>query len=190
MAHLVKFTSTLVFLQCICSPGWMGEFCQYVSDACLIKPNRCLNGATCITTSQMSSPPEYVCKCTNGFTGERDLSYLSSLEHVIDWRKSGRCLEKDAIQKTLYVIEYFQAIKTELNCTCKKSSPDIFFFNMPFGLWHERCKCVHAMRVSKCFDFHFLIVGLHFGIQNQSHTTLRSSYCTCVLEVLQMSGHQ
>ncbi|KAI9535202.1 hypothetical protein NQZ68_002756 [Dissostichus eleginoides] len=51
------------------SAGWIGEFCQYVGDACLIKPNSCLNGATCITTSQPSSPPRYTCKCPHGFTG-------------------------------------------------------------------------------------------------------------------------
>ncbi|KAI3363129.1 hypothetical protein L3Q82_011776 [Scortum barcoo] len=54
--------------QCVCAPGWVGEFCQYVGDACLIKPNICLNGATCITTSQPSSPPQYTCKCPLGFT--------------------------------------------------------------------------------------------------------------------------
>ncbi|TNN67237.1 Fibropellin-1 [Liparis tanakae] len=54
---------------CVCAPGWMGEFCQYGGDACLIKPNGCLNGATCITASQPSSPPVYACKCPLGFTG-------------------------------------------------------------------------------------------------------------------------
>lgn len=58
------------FLQCACSPGWIGEFCQYVGDACLIKPNGCLNGATCITMSQPSSPPQYTCRCPLGFTGK------------------------------------------------------------------------------------------------------------------------
>ncbi|TKS85456.1 Fibropellin-1 Epidermal growth factor-related protein 1 [Collichthys lucidus] len=48
---------------------WIGEFCQYVGDACLIEPNSCLNGATCTTTSQPSSPPQYTCKCPPGFTG-------------------------------------------------------------------------------------------------------------------------
>ncbi|KAE8280529.1 hypothetical protein D5F01_LYC21091 [Larimichthys crocea] len=55
--------------QCVCAPGWIGEFCQYVGDACLIEPNSCLNGATCTTTSQPSSPPQYTCKCPPGFTG-------------------------------------------------------------------------------------------------------------------------
>jgi len=64
-----------VFLQCVCAPGWMGEFCQYGGDACLIKPNGCLNGATCITASQPSSPPVYACKCPLGFTGEITLLY-------------------------------------------------------------------------------------------------------------------
>lgn len=58
------------FLQCACSPGWIGEFCQYVGDACLIKPNSCLNGATCITMSQPSAPPQYTCRCPLGFTGK------------------------------------------------------------------------------------------------------------------------
>lgn len=64
-----------VFLQCVCAPGWIGEFCQYVSDACLIKPNRCLNGATCFTTGQPSSPPQYTCICPPGFTGKITLLY-------------------------------------------------------------------------------------------------------------------
>ncbi|MEQ2163457.1 hypothetical protein XENOCAPTIV_020447, partial [Xenoophorus captivus] len=55
---------------CVCTPGWIGEFCQHVGDACLIQPDSCLNGATCISTSQPSSPPEYICKCPPAFTGE------------------------------------------------------------------------------------------------------------------------
>lgn len=58
-----------VSLQCVCSPGWIGEFCQYVGDACLMKPNVCLNGK-CVTISQPTSSPEYACNCPLGFTGE------------------------------------------------------------------------------------------------------------------------
>lgn len=63
------------FLQCVCARGWVGEYCQYVGDACQIKPNSCLNGATCIATNQPTSPPQYSCKCPLGFTGEISLFY-------------------------------------------------------------------------------------------------------------------
>lgn len=68
-----------VLLQCVCSPGWTGELCQYVGDACLVQTNSCTNGATCITTSQPSSPPEYTCKCPRGFTGETSWFFLGPL---------------------------------------------------------------------------------------------------------------
>lgn len=60
-------------LQCVCAPGWTGEFCQFVGDACAIKPNTCLNGATCVTTSQPSSPPQFTCVCPPGFSGEESV---------------------------------------------------------------------------------------------------------------------
>lgn len=73
----------LFLLQCVCTPGWTGEFCQYVDDACMMKPNSCLNGATCLTTSQPSSPPQSTCKCPNGFTGEITLHCDSSRQYTV-----------------------------------------------------------------------------------------------------------
>lgn len=70
MIWIFEHTLIPVLPQCVCSTGWTGEFCQYVGDACLVQPNSCTNGATCITTSQPSSPPQYTCKCPVGFTGE------------------------------------------------------------------------------------------------------------------------
>ena len=93
-----------VFLQCVCAPGWIGEFCQYVSDACLIKPNRCLNGATCITTGQPSSPPQYTCICPHGFTGEITLLYYLCLPpfHLSVRLSVGRISQKvDQFSQTL-----------------------------------------------------------------------------------------
>lgn len=69
--------------QCACSPGWIGEFCQYVGDACLIKPDSCLNGATCMTISQPSSPPDYTCKCPHGFTGKMFVLFFLSVWQFI-----------------------------------------------------------------------------------------------------------
>lgn len=80
-----------VFLQCVCATGWIGEFCQYVGDACLIKPHSCLNGATCITTSQPSSPPQYTCKCPLGFTGEIPL--LCYQFYFDCWQYISKCAE-------------------------------------------------------------------------------------------------
>lgn len=69
-SDILTLEHNTVFPQCVCAPGRIGEFCQYVGDACLIKANSCLNGATCITTSRPSSSPQYTCKCPLGFTGE------------------------------------------------------------------------------------------------------------------------
>ncbi|XP_061915606.1 protein eyes shut homolog [Entelurus aequoreus] len=70
----------------------MGEFCQYVSDACLIKPNRCVNGATCITTSQPQSPPQYKCRCANGFTGAQCQTEINEC-HSNPCRHNGTCFD-------------------------------------------------------------------------------------------------
>ncbi|CAL8359750.1 unnamed protein product [Boreogadus saida] len=59
--------------KCVCAPGWTGEFCQQHvgGDACTAHPQRCVNGATCVTTSgPLTSPPQLIsCICPRGFTG-------------------------------------------------------------------------------------------------------------------------
>ncbi|MFT7805709.1 protein eyes shut homolog [Arapaima gigas] len=54
---------------CLCAPGWTGEFCQHVENACLIFPDSCINGATCIERTQLGAPPQYACACPHGYTG-------------------------------------------------------------------------------------------------------------------------
>uniref|UniRef100_A0A8C4XFM1 EGF-like domain-containing protein n=1 Tax=Erpetoichthys calabaricus TaxID=27687 RepID=A0A8C4XFM1_ERPCA len=61
------------FVQCHCPPGWTGELCQHVENSCLIFPDRCKNGATCIDISLTKE-----CSCLRGFTGqfcETDIDY-------------------------------------------------------------------------------------------------------------------
>ncbi|CAM4544122.1 unnamed protein product, partial [Lepidochelys kempii] len=53
---------------CLCAPGWTGEFCQSVENACLIYPDNCYNGATCIDMSQSNEQPQFQCLCLHGFT--------------------------------------------------------------------------------------------------------------------------
>lgn len=50
------------------SQVWMEGLCQY--SACLIYRNWCWNGATCISTSQSTSPPLYRCTCSPSYTGK------------------------------------------------------------------------------------------------------------------------
>nr|XP_016851429.1 PREDICTED: fibropellin-1-like [Anolis carolinensis] len=54
---------------CLCAPGWVGEFCQIVEDACLIYPDNCRAGATCIDVSPSKLLPQVKCVCAAGFTG-------------------------------------------------------------------------------------------------------------------------
>lgn len=44
---MLVFVSLLVFqsYECVCHPGWEGEFCQQEIDECSSRP--CKNGATC-----------------------------------------------------------------------------------------------------------------------------------------------
>ncbi|KAM9017786.1 protein eyes shut homolog [Ara ararauna] len=55
---------------CLCAPGWTGEFCKFAENACLVYPNSCSDGATCIDMSQLGEQPLFQCLCPHNFTGE------------------------------------------------------------------------------------------------------------------------
>lgn len=50
---------------CDCLPGFSGQYCQIVVNACSSNP--CLNNGAC----QQSSTNCWSCQCLPGFTGQR-----------------------------------------------------------------------------------------------------------------------
>lgn len=71
--------------KCICKSGYNGDRCEKKQDICEIRnifdlENECLNGGTCISTSNN----EVSCKCRPGYTGDR-------CQTIIDHCKSNPC---------------------------------------------------------------------------------------------------
>lgn len=64
------FCVCVCYIQCLCAPGWAGEFCQFAENACLIFPNICPDGATCIDMSHLRQQPSFQCLCPHDFTGK------------------------------------------------------------------------------------------------------------------------
>ncbi|KAK3523311.1 hypothetical protein QTP86_029513, partial [Hemibagrus guttatus] len=73
------------FLLSILFWGSMEGLYQY--KGCLIYPNQCLNGATCISMSQPTAPPFYRCTCSTGCHCEAEMSVnpgpASLVEHAV-----------------------------------------------------------------------------------------------------------
>ncbi|KAL2083221.1 hypothetical protein ACEWY4_020994 [Coilia grayii] len=78
--------------KCLCAPGWTGEVCQHVENACLIYPEGCMNGATCVSVSQPTAPPRYTCKCAPGYTGRHCEAEVDECESS-PCRHNGTCTD-------------------------------------------------------------------------------------------------
>lgn len=70
------------YIQCLCAPGWTGKFCQFVENACLIYPNNCSNGATCIDMSQLREQPLFQCLCPRDFTGKEYTNHVEAFSFI------------------------------------------------------------------------------------------------------------
>ncbi|KAI4885136.1 hypothetical protein NFI96_007271 [Prochilodus magdalenae] len=82
--------------QCVCGPGWEGDFCEQETDECT--PNPCKNNGTCFDL-----PNAYRCECPRGWAGpdcSEDVNECASSPCF----NGARCVESD--------------VPGEFSCTC------------------------------------------------------------------------